>query len=180
MIKCTLAAATDEGCGETRVGQVVSQEEVIVRVAELKRNGRRVVFTNGCFDLLHPGHIHCLEQARSLGDVLVVAINSDAGVRQLKGDSRPVIPQDERAEVLAALAAVDFVVIFDEATPQELLARLLPDVLVKGGDWGPEEIVGRKEVEASGGRVVSIPYEPGHSTTEILERIGGAGPLSRR
>lgn len=153
------------------MGRVVAQDELIVLVAEAKRNGRRVVFTNGCFDLLHPGHIRCLEQARALGDLLIVAINSDASVRNLKGDGRPVIPQDERAEVVAALAAVDYVVIFDALTPRNLIARLLPDVVVKGGDWRPDEIVGREEVEAAGGQVVSVPLEPGYSTTEILERI---------
>jgi len=155
---------------------LVSQEDLILHVAGRKRNGQVVVFTNGCFDLLHPGHLRCLEQARSLGNVLVVAINSDAGVRRLKGDARPVTPQDERAEILAALAFVDFVVIFDEPTPRELIARVLPNVLVKGGDWGADEIVGRAEVEAAGGRVVSVPLEPGYSTTAILERIRQQNP----
>ena len=131
------------------MGQRVWQDDLILHVAARKRNGQRVVFTNGCFDLLHPGHVRCLEQARALGDLLIVAINSDASVRQLKGDGRPLVPQDERAEVLAALAAVDYVVIFDALTPRELLARLCPDVLVKGGDWGPEEIVGREIGRAS-------------------------------
>jgi rfaE bifunctional protein nucleotidyltransferase chain/domain len=153
------------------LGQVVTQEELILHAEALKRNARRVVFTNGCFDLLHPGHIRCLEAARALGDALVVAINSDASVRAMKGVGRPIIPQGERAEILAALAAVDFVVIFDAPTPQQLIARLLPDVLVKGGDWGPDAIVGRAEVEAAGGRVVSIPLEPGYSTSEIVARI---------
>ena len=153
------------------MGQVVSQDELILRAAERKRNGERVVFTNGCFDLLHPGHARCLEQARALGDLLVVAINSDASVRQLKGDLRPLVPQAERAEVLAALAAVDYVVVFDAPTPRELIRALRPDVLVKGGDWGPDEIVGREEVETGGGRVVSVPLEPGYSTTAILEKI---------
>jgi len=153
------------------MGRIVSQDELILRVAERKRNGERVVFTNGCFDLLHPGHVRCLEQARALGDVLVVAINSDASVRQLKGDGRPAMPQEERAEILAALAAVEYVVIFEEPTPRHLIARLLPDVLVKGGDWDADEIVGRAEVEAAGGRVVSIPVVPGYSTTSILQRI---------
>ncbi len=157
------------------MGQVVSQDELIVHIAAEKRNGRRAAFTNGCFDLLHPGHIRCLEQARALGDLLVVAINSDASVRQLKGDARPLIPQVERAEILAALAAVDYVVIFDAPTPRQLIARILPDVLVKGGDWGPDEIVGREEVQAAGGRVVSIPLEPGYSTSGLLERIRSLG-----
>ena len=157
------------------MGQILSQDPLIFAVADAKRNARRVVFTNGCFDLLHPGHIHCLEQARSLGDLLVVAINSDASVRILKGPGRPVIPQDERAEILAALAAVDYVTIFDTPTPRDLIARLLPNILVKGGDWGPDEIVGRAEIELAGGRVVSIPLEPGFSTTAILERMRRAG-----
>lgn len=153
------------------MGRVVAQDELILLAREAKRNGRRVVFTNGCFDLLHPGHLRCLEQARALGDLLVVAINSDSSVRELKGAGRPLVPQDERAEILAALAAVNYVVIFDAPTPRELIARLLPDVLVKGGDWGAEEIVGRAEVEAAGGRVVSIPVVPGYSTSAILERL---------
>jgi D-beta-D-heptose 7-phosphate kinase/D-beta-D-heptose 1-phosphate adenosyltransferase len=140
-------------------------------VAERKSNGQRIVFTNGCFDLLHPGHIRLLEEARTLGDALVVAINSDASVRRIKGNWRPVIPEQERAEVLAALEAVDYVTMFEEPTPQELIVRVLPDVLVKGSDWGPEEVVGRAEVEAAGGRVVSIPLEPGYSTTNLIERI---------
>jgi len=153
------------------MGRVVSQDELILHVERARRNGMRVVFTNGCFDLLHPGHIRCLEQARSLGDLLVVAINSDASVRRMKGAGRPVVPQQERAEVLAAMAAVDYVTVFEEETPQKIIARVLPQVLVKGGDWGSDQIVGRAEVEAAGGRVVSIPLEPGYSTTGILERI---------
>ncbi len=163
------------------MGQVVSQDELILHVAERKRNGQRIVFTNGCFDLLHPGHVRCLEEARALGDALVVAINGDASARQVKGSGRPLVPQSERAEILAALAAVDYVVVFDEPTPRQLIACLLPDVLVKGGDWGPDEIVGRQEVEAAGGRVVSVPLEPGYSTTRILERVRGtSGGLPNR
>jgi len=150
---------------------VVSQDELILHVAQARRNGRRVVFTNGCFDLLHPGHIRCLEQARALGDLLVVAINTDASVCRMKGAGRPVLPEGERAEVLAALAAVDYVTMFDEDTPQQIIARVLPHVLVKGGDWGPDQIVGRAEVEAAGGSVVSIPLEPGYSTSALLEKI---------
>ncbi len=160
------------------MGQVVSQGELILHVAARKSNGERVVFTNGCFDLLHPGHIRCLERARALGDLLVVAINSDASVRQLKGHPRPLVPQEERAEILAALAAVDYVVTFDAITPRELIAALRPDVLVKGGDWGPDEIVGREEVEAAGGRVVSVPLEPGYSTSSVLEKIRDSGPFA--
>jgi rfaE bifunctional protein nucleotidyltransferase chain/domain len=153
------------------LGQVVSQDELILHVAERKRNGQRIVFTNGCFDLLHPGHVRLLEQARALGDALIVAINSDASVQRNKGANRPIIPESERAEILAALAAVDYVTFFDEPTPREIIARLLPDVLVKGSDWGPDEVVGREEVEAAGGRVVWIPLVPGQSTTNIVGRI---------
>lgn len=140
-------------------------------VSRSKRGSRRVVFTNGCFDLLHPGHIRTLEEARSFGDVLVVGLNRDASVREAKGDSRPVVNENERAELLAALEAVDFVVLFGEPTPRELISELLPDVLVKGADWGSTEIVGREEVEGAGGRVVSIELEPGYSTTRILQKI---------
>lgn len=142
-----------------------------MRFGREKRDGRSVVFTNGCFDLLHPGHIRGFEQARQLGDALIVGLNSDSSVRQLKGPARPVIPEHERAEILSALEAVDAVVIFNELTPREVIARLLPDVLVKGGDWAGDQIVGREEVEAAGGRVVSIPFVPGYSTTTILQRI---------
>lgn len=141
------------------------------RVADAKRTGRRVVFTNGCYDLLHPGHTRLLEQARDLGDILILALNSDLSVRENKGAGRPIVDEAERAEVAAALASVDYVVLFDEPTPREIIARVLPDVLVKGGDWGPNEIIGREEVEAAGGRVVSIPFEPGYSTSSIIERI---------
>jgi D-glycero-beta-D-manno-heptose 1-phosphate adenylyltransferase len=151
--------------------KALTLEEAILRFGREKRNGRRVVFTNGCFDLLHPGHIRGFEQARQLGDALIVGLNSDSSVRQLKGPERPVIPEQERAEILSALEAVDAVVIFNDRTPREVIARLLPDVLVKGGDWPGDRIVGREEVEAAGGRVVSIPLVPGYSTTTILQRI---------
>jgi rfaE bifunctional protein nucleotidyltransferase chain/domain len=159
--------------------EILTLEEAILRFGREKRNGRRIVFTNGCFDLLHPGHIGSLEQARALGDALIVGLNSDASVRQLKGAGRPVLPERERAEILAALECVDAVVIFDEPTPREVIARLLPDVLVKGGDWPGDQIVGREEVEAAGGRVVSIPVVPGYSTTEILRKIREGAPASR-
>ncbi len=155
---------------------ILTLEEAIVRFGPGKRNGR-VVFTNGCFDLLHPGHIRSFELARQMGEVLIVGLNGDSSVRQLKGPTRPVIPERERAEILAAMEAVDAVVIFDELTPREVIARLVPDVLVKGGDWPGDQIVGREEVEAAGGRVVSIPLVTGYSTTTILEKIrGGFGP----
>jgi rfaE bifunctional protein nucleotidyltransferase chain/domain len=153
------------------LGKVVTQDELMSRVAEAKGARRRIVFTNGCYDLLHPGHIRLLEKSRELGDILILALNSDRSVRENKGAGRPIIPEHERAEVAAALEAVDYVVLFDEPTPREIIAKILPDVLVKGGDWGPNEIVGREEVEAAGGRVVSIPIEPGYSTSTILERI---------
>jgi rfaE bifunctional protein nucleotidyltransferase chain/domain len=159
--------------------EILTLEDAILRFGREKRNGRRIVFTNGCFDLLHPGHIGSLEQARALGDALIVGLNSDASVRQLKGAGRPVLPERERAEILAALESVDAVVIFDEPTPREVIARLLPDVLVKGGDWPGDQIVGREEVEAAGGRVVSIPVVPGYSTTEILRKIRESAPTSR-
>jgi len=158
---------------------ILTLEQAILRFAREKRNGRRLVFTNGCFDLLHPGHIRSLEQARALGDVLIVGLNSDSSVRQLKGQGRPVIPERERAEILAALECVDAVVIFDDLTPREVIARLLPDVLVKGGDWPGDQIVGREEVEAAGGRVVSAPVVPGYSTSEILKKIRDGAPAPR-
>ena len=151
--------------------EILSLNEAILRFGPGKRNGRRVVFTNGCFDLLHPGHIGSLEQARALGDVLIVGLNSDASVRQLKGAGRPILLERERAEILASLECVDAVVIFDALTPREVIARLLPDILVKGGDWASDQIVGREEVEAAGGSVVSIPVVAGYSTTEILRKI---------
>lgn len=159
--------------------EILTLDEAILRFGREKRNGRCIVFTNGCFDLLHPGHIGSLEQARALGDALIVGLNSDASVRQLKGAGRPVLPERERAEILAALECVDAVVIFDELTPREVIARLLPDILVKGGDWPGDQIVGREEVEAAGGRVVSIPVVPGYSTTEILQKIREGLPASR-
>ena len=157
---------------------ILTIEEAILRFGREKRNGRRVVFTNGCFDLLHPGHIQSLEQARALGDALVVGINGDASVRELKGPGRPILPELERAEILAALECVDAVVIFQELTPRKTIAALLPDVLVKGGDWAGDQIIGREEVEAAGGRVVSVPVVAGYSTTAILAKMRAAGPPS--
>jgi D-beta-D-heptose 7-phosphate kinase/D-beta-D-heptose 1-phosphate adenosyltransferase len=138
---------------------------------QLRQAGRRVVFTNGCFDILHPGHVRYLQQARALGDALIVALNSDRSVQELKGPTRPILREEERAEVMAALGCVDFVTIFDAPTPREVIAALLPDVLVKGGDWGIESIVGREEVEAAGGRVLSLPFVDGSSTTDVIGRI---------
>jgi D-beta-D-heptose 7-phosphate kinase/D-beta-D-heptose 1-phosphate adenosyltransferase len=137
----------------------------------VRREGKRLVFTNGCFDLLHVGHARYLEAARSLGDELLVAINSDRSVRELKGAGRPVMNEDERAELLAALEAVSCVTVFDELSPRVLIGEVLPDVLVKGGDYNLDEIHGREEVEAAGGRVLSLPFVEGASTTTIIERI---------
>jgi D-beta-D-heptose 7-phosphate kinase/D-beta-D-heptose 1-phosphate adenosyltransferase len=138
--------------------------------ARWRREGKTVVFTNGCYDLLHPGHIRLLEQCRSLGDVLILALNSDASVRRMKGPSRPVLGEAERAEVALALDAVDAVALFDEDTPRELIAAVLPDVLVKGADWS-HFIAGREEVEAAGGKVIVAALEPGYSTTSVIEKI---------
>jgi D-beta-D-heptose 7-phosphate kinase/D-beta-D-heptose 1-phosphate adenosyltransferase len=152
------------------VAPLYNRDELLRQRSLWKQQGKTVVFTNGCFDLLHPGHIRLLEQARSLGDVLVLGLNSDSGVRQMKGPSRPVLAEDERAEIAQALAAVDLVIFFDEETPQPLVAALLPDVLVKGADWS-HFIAGREEVEAAGGRVEALPLEPGYSTTNLVELI---------
>jgi rfaE bifunctional protein nucleotidyltransferase chain/domain len=152
------------------VARVYTREELVSQREHWRRAGKTVVFTNGCYDLLHSGHIRLLEQARSLGDVLILALNSDAGVRRSKGPGRPAIPENERAELVAALEAVDAVAFFDEDTPRELVAGVLPDVLVKGADWS-HFVAGREEVEASGGKVVMIPLESGFSTTNIVERI---------
>lgn len=145
--------------------------DAILKFGRAHRGDQRVVFTNGCFDLLHPGHVETLEAARTLGDVLIVGINSDASVRELKGEGRPVVCERERAEILAALECVDAVVIFNDLSPRETIAALLPDVLVKGGDWAGDQIIGREEVEAAGGRVVSVPVVPSYSTTAILQSI---------
>lgn len=139
--------------------------------ARLRREGKTVVFTNGCFDLIHGGHIRLFRQAKRHGDVLVVALNSDASIRKLKGPARPVFPLRERLEILSAVADIDYVTWFCEDTPRKIIAALLPDILVKGGDWGAGEIVGRKEVEAAGGKVVRVPYLPGHSSTSLIDRI---------
>ncbi len=149
---------------------VVSQSEILARRQNWRKQSRKVVFTNGCFDLIHPGHVRLLETARAKGDVLVVAINSDDSIRRLKGPNRPILPQTDRAEILAAMAAVDAVTIFSEDTPCPLLERLLPDVLVKGADWS-HWIAGREIVEASGGEVVAIPFEEHYSTTDLVQTI---------
>jgi rfaE bifunctional protein nucleotidyltransferase chain/domain len=152
------------------MGILYSRPELVRVRQQWKQQGKTVVFTNGCYDILHPGHIRLLEQARSLGDVLILALNTDASVQRLKGPSRPIISQDDRAELGCALEAVDAVTYFDEDTPRELIADVLPDILIKGADWA-HFIAGREEVEAAGGRVLALPLEPGYSTTGILEEI---------
>lgn len=150
----------------------VALGDLLSELAPLRRAGAKVVFTNGCFDLLHPGHVTYLEAARALGDVLVVGLNSDRSVRGLeKGVERPILSEDERAAILAGLRAVDYVVIFDEPTPLGLIEAIVPDLLVKGGDWSVANIVGREVVERAGGEVRSIPFVQGKSTTGIVERI---------
>lgn len=155
--------------------KIKSRKELKSTVRALKTAGKKVVFTNGCFDLLHAGHVRYLEKARNFGAILVVAINSDSSVRTLKGDGRPILKEEERAEVISALGCVDFVTIFNEATPQKLIEELIPDVLVKGGDWPLDQIVGRDTVEAAGGKVIPIEFEQGFSTTAIIERIRRSG-----
>jgi rfaE bifunctional protein nucleotidyltransferase chain/domain len=150
---------------------VLDRNEATAFVERLRSEGRTVVFTNGVFDLLHPGHIRYLKDARALGDALIIGLNSDASVRRNKGPQRPINPESERAELLEALECVDAVVLFDEDTPADIIQVVGPDVLVKGADWPADQIVGRDTVEARGGRVVRIPVAPGHSTTALLERI---------
>lgn len=140
-------------------------------IAKRRDRKERIVFTNGCFDILHAGHVRYLKQARALGDCLVVGLNSDSSVKRLKGSERPIVPQEERAELLSALACVDYVLIFDEDTPIELIKDVKPDVLVKGGDWSIDQIVGAPFVSSYGGEVKSLPFHQGHSTTNIIEKI---------
>lgn len=157
-----------EGPGTARV---MSRAEAAAYVARQRAEGRTIVFTNGVFDLLHAGHLRYLQQARALGDLLVVGLNADASVRRNKGAGRPITPEVERAELLAALECVDAVVIFPEDTPAEIVRALEPDILVKGADWPADQIVGRDTVEASGGRVVLIPVEQGYSTTALIAKV---------
>ena len=153
-------------------GRLILDRGELLRVrAGLRAAGRRLVFTNGCFDILHVGHVRYLAAARRLGDALLVAVNSDRSVRALKGPGRPVMNEAERAEMLAALSSVDFVTVFEEESPRRLISELLPDVLVKGGDYALDEIHGREEVERAGGRVLALPFVEGASTTGIIERI---------
>ena len=152
-------------------GKILILKEMLAERERLRSERRRLVFTNGVFDLLHVGHVRYLAQARALGDVLLVAVNSDRSVGELKGDSRPIVNQNERAEILAALRQVDYITIFDDVSPRSLIAQLLPDVLVKGGDYDLDQIHGREEVEAAGGKVVSLPFVDGASTTTLIQKM---------
>jgi len=154
------------------VARFYNHAELIEQRARWRQEAKVVVFTNGCFDLLHPGHVRTLEAARSLGGVLILALNSDSGTRRMKGPSRPLIPENDRVELALALEAVDAVTLFDEDTPRALVAALLPDVLVKGADWA-HFVAGREEVEAAGGKVVNLPLEPGYSTTRNAQLLAG-------
>lgn len=151
--------------------KIKTKEELAELQSRLKRQGKAVVFTNGCFDILHRGHVEYLEKASRFGDVLIIGLNSDESTRRLKGKGRPIIPQEDRAYILASLAVVDYVSIFNEDTPLELIKLVQPNVLVKGGDYKPEEIVGREFVEQQGGKVMTIPLVPDRSTTEIINRM---------
>ncbi len=154
------------------IEKILTPEQMVGERQRLRSAGARLVFTNGVVDLVHVGHVRYLTQARALGDALVVAINSDRTVRELKGSDRPVFDQAERAEILAALKVVDYVVVFDDISPRKLIATLLPDVLVKGGDYQLDQIHGREEVEAAGGKVISLPFVEGASSTALIERMG--------
>jgi len=152
-------------------GKIKSAEELKAVVAGAKAEGKKVVFTNDCFDLLHRGHLHLLREAKKLGDILIVAINNDLSVKKLKGPKRPILPEADRAELIGALEMVDYVTLFDEADPYHLIKELQPNILVKGGDWTREKIIGREVVEKEGGRVVAVPYLDGYSTTQMIERM---------
>jgi rfaE bifunctional protein nucleotidyltransferase chain/domain len=151
--------------------KILSWEALKNEVEHRRRRGEKIAFTNGCFDILHVGHVRYLEEARKTGDLLILALNSDASVRAIKGEKRPLVPEQERAEVVASLAAVDYVTLFDETTPLKLIEYLRPDSLVKGGDWREEAVVGRDSVRSWGGRVVLVPVVEGASTTNIVEKI---------
>ena len=151
--------------------KVKTRKELLRIINDLKAEGRRIVFTNGCFDLLHIGHVRYLEKAKTLGDVLVVGVNSDASVRKLKGPKRPILPEEERTEILSGLGCVDYITLFNEVDPLRLITFLRPNVLAKGGDWTKEQIVGKEVVERSGGEVVIIPFAKGASTSTLIETI---------
>lgn len=151
--------------------KVQSRDQIQATAARAKNAGKKIVFTNGCFDLLHVGHLRVLSEAKKLGDVLLVALNSDRSVREIKGPGRPILPEGERAELIAALEMVDYVTLFDEPDPRNLLREVKPDVLVKGGDWAEDKVVGRELVEGWGGKVAVVPYLADHSTTDIIKKI---------
>ena len=153
------------------MNKILDREALLTKLIALRNQGKKIAFTNGCFDILHVGHVRYLREARKTGDVLVLALNSDSSVRAIKGEKRPLVPEQERAEVLAALECIDFVTIFSELTPLELINFLKPDVLIKGGDWPEEKVVGRDEVKQWGGRVAIIPEVKGKSTTNVVEKI---------
>lgn len=152
--------------------KIVSSPRLAKIIASLRRGGKRIVFTNGCFDIIHIGHTRYLAKAKALGDVLVIGLNSDLSVKAIKGRGRPINNEKDRAEILSALIPVDYVTIFSEPTPEELIKRLKPDILVKGGDWHPKNIVGGDFVKSRGGKVVSVPFIKGHSTTSLIKKIG--------
>jgi D-beta-D-heptose 7-phosphate kinase/D-beta-D-heptose 1-phosphate adenosyltransferase len=151
--------------------KILSREALKEKIDELRKVGKKIVFTNGCFDILHVGHTQYLRKAKNAGDILILALNSDKSVRSLKGEKRPLIPENERADVVASLESVDFVTIFHELTPLELIEYLKPDILIKGGDWDEEQVVGKDSIKKWGGRVIIIPEIKGSSTTNIIESI---------
>jgi len=151
--------------------KIKARKGLLKIIKDLKAQGKRIVFTNGCFDLLHIGHVRYLEEAKTLGDVLVVGVNSDTSVRKLKGPKRPILPEEERAEILSGLGCVDYVTLFDEIDPLKLITSLHPDVLVKGGDWAKEQIVGKEVVQRSGGEVFIIPFVKRASTSNLIQTI---------
>jgi rfaE bifunctional protein nucleotidyltransferase chain/domain len=156
---------------QLKMGKIVNLDQLIRIRKKAKRDHKKVVFTNGCFDILHRGHIECLKKAKSFGDLLIVGLNSDSSVKKLKGDKRPILPQDDRAEILASLGMVDYVCIFEEETPQKIISALIPDVLVKGSDYKKKEIVGKDVVEAHGGKVLTVKEIRGKSTKNIIQKI---------
>lgn len=153
------------------MNKVLERKKLKEKVEALRKNGKKIAFTNGCFDILHVGHIRYLSEAKKTADILILALNSDTSVRTIKGEKRPFVPEEERAEVLAALECIDFITIFHELTPLELINYLKPDILIKGGDWPEDKVVGREEVKKWGGRVLLIPEIKGKSTTNIVEKI---------
>ena len=153
------------------IDKIKSCDELLTAVSHHKKEGKKIVFTNGCYDLIHIGHVRCFKEGKNLGDILIVALNSDRSVRTLKGPPRPIVPEAERAEIIAALECVDFVTIFDQDDPLEIISAIKPDILVKGGDWALNTIVGRDIVESYGGQVIALPLVPGVSTTRIIETI---------